>query len=246
MTITKHKNLDTKLWDKNKTLNPAVSELLMSMVWSFIDNVRSIHLIDIKNSDICDVFIYGSCANYFYTTKSDIDMCIIFDFDTIFKRNPGLNSDKDFKLYYYNWMMTHTCLIYGRKIDVSFEDKKNTISDNGRYRSGPVWSLMQHRWLFEPINISDLEFKKIVHDSKAIYNEIVSDFDTVKKNGYKLAEMQKLYHDIYASKNASHTMNLDQPVTYMYIAFRKIRDTGLIDKLRNRIIATESEKFILK
>ena len=246
MYIKKHKNLDKKLWNEAGELNHAVSDMLMSIVWSYIDNVRCLNGIDVYNSAVLDVFIYGSCANYFYTKKSDIDMCIIFDFDKIFARNNGIKTEQNFKLYYYNWSMTHNCRIYGRKIDISFEDKKNTISQDGRYRSGPVFSVMQNKWLFKPIDISNKEYRKINADSKSVYRQILHDYNTVKKNGFSITDAQRLYKDIYEAKNISHKMNLNQPVTYMYIAFRRIRDMGILDELRNKIVEHESEQFILK
>ena len=246
MYIKKHNNLCEKLWNKNTELKNVVSEMLMSIVWSYIDSLRCLNNIDVHNSDIKDVFIYGSSANYFYTDKSDIDMCIIFDFDKIFKRNPGLKNEQNFKLYYYNWAMTHNCRIYGHKIDVSFEDEKNTISENGRYRSGPIFSVMKNKWLFKPVIISGQEYKKMNKDSKLVCRQILHDFARVKKNGFLLQESQKLYKDIYDAKNISHKMNLEQPVTYMYIAFRKIRAMGILDKLRDKMVERESEQFVLK
>ena len=173
-------------------------------------------------------------------------MCIIFDFDKIFEHNPGLKNEQNFKLYYYNWSMTHNCRIYSRKIDVSFEDKKNTISPNGRYRSGPVFSVMKNKWLFEPTIISDAEYKKICRDSRPVCRQILHDYKAVKKNGFVLKDAQKLYKDIYDAKNMSHKDNLEQPVTYMYVAFRKIRDLGILDELRDKMVERESEQFILK
>ena len=246
MYITKHKHLDKKLWDGTDTLNRVVSDMLMSIVWSYVDSMNNLNDIKVYNSDIKDVFIYGSCANYFYTDKSDIDMCIIFDFDKIFKRNPGLRNEQNFKLYYYNWAMTHNCRIYGRKIDVSFEDENNTISENGRYRSGPIYSVMENRWLFKPTVISDQEYKKMDKDSKLVCQQILNDYKRVKKNGFLLKESQKLYKDIYDAKNISHKMNLEQPITYMYIAFRKIRGMGILDTLRDKMVERESEQFVLK
>ena len=246
MYIKKHKHLDLKLWTDTNELKKIVSEMLMSIVWSYIDNVRGLNAVDVCNSDIKDVFIYGSCANYFYTNKSDIDMCIILDFDKIFKRNPGLKNEQNFKLYYYNWAMTHKCKIYGRKIDVSFEDEKNTISPNGRYRSGPVYSVMHNRWLFKPAIISDKEYKKIEKDSRLVCKQILHDYNVVKKNGFVFKDVQKLYKDIYYAKNISHKMNLEQPITYMYVAFRKIRGMGILDKLRDKMVEIESEHFVLK
>jgi len=246
MNIRKHKNLDKKLWDKNKTLHLPVRDTLLSIVWAYIDNLRNVQNINIRNSDVKDVFIYGSCANYFYTSKSDIDMCIVIDLESVLSANPGLNIEQILKMYWYNWAMSHNCLIMGREIDVSIENINNTISLDGRYRSGPAYSIIKNQWLFNPVIVSDAEFKNIKKRAKTVFKEIMHDYNTVKKNGFQLSEVQELYKNIYLSKSASHTDNLEQPVNYMYIAFRKIRYRGIIDKLRKHAIDAESKNFILK
>lgn len=246
MNIRKHKNLDKKLWDKNKSPYSPVRETLLAIVQAYVDNVRNMHHLDIRDSDIKDVFIYGSCANYFYTRKSDIDMCIVIDFKSIISQNSIADIEQILKMYWYNWAMAHNCLIMGRKIDVSIENVNNTISTNGRYRSGPVYSLLKNQWLFEPVIISDAEFKNIKKRAHLVFKKIMHDYNIVQRNGFQMADMQELYKNIYDSKNASHSENLEQPVNYMYIAFRKIRDCGIIDKLRKRAIDAESKNFILK
>lgn len=246
MNIRKHKNLDRKLWDENKSPHLPVRETLLEIVRAYIDNVRDMHHLNIRDSDIKDVFIYGSCANYFYTRKSDIDMCIVIDLQSIVGQNSNPGIEQILKMYWYNWAMAHKCLIMGRKVDVSIEDVNNTISKNGRYRSGPAYSLLKNQWLFNPVIISDTEFKNIKARARTVFKEIMHDYNVVKKNGFQMAEMQELYKNIYDSKNLSHSENLEQPVNYMYIAFRKIRDCGIIDKLRKHAIDAESKNFILK
>ena len=218
----------------------------MLIAHSYLDSIREIQHLNIEYSDIKDVFIYGSIANYFYTKKSDIDMCIVIDFDSVAAKNPEATATpQNFKLFYYNWAMTHRCKIYERKIDVSVEDIKRSLS-TGRYRSGPCFSVMKKEWIFKPIIISDTEFKTMRTQAGQVYKKIIHDFHHIKRNGFEMADCKKLYSDIYSCKNTSHLAHLDQPVTYMYLAFREIRDRGMITKLRDRMIELESKHFVLK
>jgi hypothetical protein len=245
MKIRKHKHLEPKLWDKNNVLQKPVRDMLMRVVTSYIESTKKVSQVNLDMSDIKDAFVYGSCASYFYNNKSDIDMCIVIDPDAIAAKNEGMNVMHNLKLYYYNWAITHHCKIYGRSLDVSFEDVKKTQTHK-RYRSGPCFSIIKNEWLYQPVVISDLEFKKIQHDANLVYNQIMADYKKTKKNGFKPAEVQKLYSDIYASKNLTHEENMEQPVTYMYIAFRRIRGRGIINKLRDKIVEFESKDFVLK
>lgn len=246
MNIRKHKRLIPQLWDENNMLRPAVCDLLMLITESYLDSIRVVQHIDINMSDVSDVFVYGSGANYFYTRQSDIDICIVIDFESVAAKNPGYTIDAHtFKLYFYNWAMTHRPKIYGRKTDISIEDKKNFFYGD-RYRSGPCFSAMKHEWTFKPVIVSDSEFKKIRAQANFVYKQIMRDFRRVKRDGFTMADAKQLYSNIYASKNTTHHENADQPITYMYIAFRKIRARGVIAKLRDRMVELESKHFVLK
>lgn len=246
MKIRKNKKLNPQLWDKDNCLKKAVSDIVMLIAQSYIDSIRKIQQINIEESDVKDVFLYGSSANYFYTKKSDIDICIVIDFDSVMAKNPGkIINPHEFKLYYYNWAMTHRARIYGRKTDVSIQDI-NQYFYGDRYRSGPAFSVLKNKWIFEPVFVSDAEFRLIQKQARQVYKKIMHDYRTVKRNGFLMEDVKKLYSDIYLSKNTTHQKNVAQPVTYMYIAFRKIRDRGIIDKLRDRMVELESKNFVLQ
>lgn len=86
---------------------------------------------NIDDSDIKEFFVYGSCANYFYNKKSDIDVCIVIDTDSVAAKNPGMNVLHNFKLYFYNWAITHRCRIYGRGLINILRDKIVELESHG-------------------------------------------------------------------------------------------------------------------
>ena len=245
MRIKKHKHLESKIWNKDNSLRIEVREMLLSMAWGYIDNVRCKMGLKIHNSDIKDIFLYGSITNYFYTRKSDMDMCILLDMEKIIERNPDARVEQSMTMFYYNWAMTHHCSIYGRKIDISIENINNT-QYRKHFRTGAMYSLINDNWIYTPVIISDSEFRKIKSVAKSIYKEIMRDYRLVKKNGFQQEDIERVYKSIYRSKNISHDENVTHPVTPMYIAFREIRDRGIIDNLRNHAIENESAEFTLK
>ncbi len=245
MKIVKHKHLEPKIWNKDNSLRNEVREMLLSMAWGYIDNARCKMGVKIYNSDIKEIFLYGSITNYFYNRKSDMDMCILLDLDKIAERNPDVRVEQSMTLFYYNWAMTHHCSIYGRKIDISFENVNN-VNHRKHFRTGAIYSLTKNNWIFTPVVVSNSEFRKIKHEAQTIYKNIMRDYRTVKKNGFKQEEIEMVYKSIYRSKNSSHDANVTQPVTPMYIAFRKIRNRGIIDTLREHAIENESAEFTLK
>jgi predicted nucleotidyltransferase len=245
MKIKLHKNLDKKIWDKNGNIYPKVSEMLLSIAWAYIDYIRNEYDMNIRNSDIADIFVFGSITQYFYDKKSDIDMCIVLNQDGITQKFPNMNIAKQLKLYYYDWAMVHICKIYGRKIDLNTQDM-NVANFNGQYRSGPIYSLLRNEWVVKPAVLSKQELKKLEQQSNVIYKQVLQDFKTVKKNGFKLEEIQKLYSNIIASKKQS-TLDAGDPIKApTYIALRQIKHDGYIKKLQTQAIKQETKKYVLK
>ena len=114
MKIKLHKNLDKKIWDNTNNIRPVVRDMLLSIAWAYIDYVRNEYEINITNSDIKDILVFGSTTQLFYDKQSDIDVCIVLDMDHIKQQHPTINIDRMLKLYYYDWAMVHICKIYGR------------------------------------------------------------------------------------------------------------------------------------
>ena len=141
--------------------------------------------------------------------------------------------------------MTHHCQIYGRKVDLSFE-AVNSYKHKGRYRTGSMYSLLNQLWIYRPVVVSDKEFRQLKKEADGIYRAILKDFRKVKANGFQIDEIQNLHQNIHNSKNLAHDTNIVQPITSMYIAWRRIRNRGIMTELENRAIKHESEEFILK
>lgn len=243
MKIKLHEHLDKKIWDKAGYLYPDVTNMLLSIAWAYIDYVRNEYDFPIKNSDIKDIIVFGSITQLFYDKKSDIDMCIILNMENIEKAFPNLDISKMLKLYYYDWAMVHICKIYGRKIDLNFQDYKTPVFEI-RYRRGPNYSLIKQEWLFKPDIFSKQQIKQIEKDANQIYKQIFNDYKKLKKNGFKLDEIQTFYSNLIASKR--HSAETGQIMNPVYMAIRQFKHKGYIDKLRKIAVKKETDKFVLK
>ena len=93
---------------------------------------------------------------------------------------------------------------------------------------------------------ADAEFKKMRAQAKVVYKKIMQEFRRIKRNGFTMADCKNLYSEIYGSKNIMHYEHPEQPVTYMYLAFRQARDNGILAKLRDRMVELASQDFVLK
>lgn len=245
MKIKLQKYLDRKIWDKEDNIKSDVSDMLLSIAWAYIDYIRNEYDMPIYNSDIADIFVFGSITQLFYDKQSDIDVCIVLNLNRVEKQFPNLNIQKTLKLYYYDWAMVHICKVYGRKIDLNFQDVKEP-EHNGRYRRGPIYSLITKSWVFRPSPLSKKELKQIEDQANIIYKQILQDYKTVKRNGFKLDEINRLYNNIIASKRHSAEENPDIIINPVYMAIREFKHNGYIKKLRNKAVQQETDKYVLK
>ena len=245
MHLKKHKNLDPKIWLSEEKLHTDVADMLLAIVWNFIDYVRTVRNMEIRNQDVKDVCIFGSITNYFYDKKSDIDMCIILDLETLSQQYTNLNILQTLKLYYYDWAMLHICSIRGRKIDLNVADIKDAPYAN-RYRSGPSYSIINQTWIFKPILISDKEFKSICKQGDNIYKEIIFNYKLVKRNGFKPDDMENFFKQVMTYKKIAHHVNCEQNITPMYVAYHYVKRHGIIDKLHNKMVKKQTLKLTLK
>lgn len=242
--IRKHKTLNKKLWKNPEQLKDNISDLMITAVWDFIDYVRCKYDMDIRNQDIKDIILYGSNANYFYNNKSDIDICILLDTKTLEQLYPNLSITKQLKLYYYDWTMFHKFKIgkYGIALYFTSIDSQKF---GDRYCIGPNYSVLNDKWLFKPVIISDIEWKQIKTNSKKIYKEFMRDYKNVKKNGFKTQDVTTLFYKIIMDKVQAVRIHYKQPMSPIYVAYKKIKHKHL-NKMLSDVLLKEENKFTLK
>lgn len=245
MKIKLHKHLDEKIWDDKEHLNPKVSDMLLSIAWAYIDYVRNEYGMNIRNCDIKDIFVFGSITQFFYDKQSDIDICIVLNLDEAQRKYQDSEIGKMLKLYYYDWAMVHICKIYGRKIDLNFCDEKNP-EFNGRYRTGPMYSLINKEWIVKPCHLSQNDMIEIERKSAIVYKKIFHDYKIIKRNGFKLDEINRFYSNLIFSKKKCFSEDCEQVINPVYMAIRKFKHNGYIKKLRNKAVQKETEKYVLK
>ena len=71
-----HKSLNQKIWD-GFSLKPEVLNKLGEISDVFMETLQ------VPNLELADIVFTGSLANYNYTDKSDIDLHLVVDFDTL-------------------------------------------------------------------------------------------------------------------------------------------------------------------
>ena len=245
MKIKLHKHLDKKIWKNDDKIVPAVSDMLLSIAYAYIDYIRTEYNMPIQSNDIHDIFVFGSITQFFYDKQSDIDVCIVLNLDDAEKLFPNSGINKMLKLYYYDWAMVHICKIYGRKIDLNFQDVKQPIY-NDKYRRGPIYSLLRKNWDLKPKTVPKTELKNMEIQATNIYKQILNDYKKIKHNGFKTAEIQQFYANLITSKDESLKENCERVINPVYMAIRKFKHDGYINKMRDIAVKKETAKYVLK
>ena len=214
-----HEELNPKIWTKmrekriggktNYYLKPEVKDKLDEIAEAFID------YLDIPEEAILDIRITGSSANYNYTPHSDLDLHVIVDYDKIHEDCPIVEG--------YLWSMKsafnkdHDISIYGIPVELYAEDSRVEAISNG------VYSLLNNKWLKIPEKIKPTSNDAAV---EAKFNELAEaihkcdDSEVAKELQDKIYQMRKTG---LSQEGEFSTENL---------AFKKLRDIGALDKLR--------------
>lgn len=204
-----HDELNPKLWDKDNNLKQEVYDKLVEITEAFIE------YLNVPEDSILDVRITGSSANYNYTPHSDLDLHVIVDYDKVHKDCPIVEG--------YLWSVKsqfnkeHDIYIYKIPVELYAEDSRVEAISNGCY------SIMNDEWIKRPEKIPPTNNDAAV---EAKYNELKEAVDRCDDS----EEAQELQDKIYQMRKTGLTEAGE--LSTENLAFKKLRDAGCIDKLK--------------
>ena len=79
-----HKHLCPKIWDSENRMDQLAVQSLCMMAWDFVRYLQFLG-VPIKQSDVLDIVVHGSATNYYWDSKSDIDLAIVADLSNVEK-----------------------------------------------------------------------------------------------------------------------------------------------------------------
>lgn len=203
-----HDKLNTKLWD-NFELKEEVKDKLEEITEAFID------YLDIPREAILDVRMTGSSVNYNYTKYSDIDLHLIIDYEKVHEDCPLVDGYLWSKKAIFN--NEHDISIYDIPVEVYCEDSKQEAVSNG------VYSLLNDEWIKKPEKIEPTSNDVAVESKFKELKEAIDKTDDSE-------EAEKLLNKIYEMRKAG--LSEEGEFSTENLAFKKLRNTGLIDKLK--------------
>lgn len=127
-----HSELNPVLWDGDK-LKSKVRKALLKIAFAYYD------FLGVK-TQINDIVISGSQANYNYNESSDIDLHLIVDYGTV---KCDMDIDELFDTKRKLWKEQHQIDIHGIPVEVYVEDvNKPAVSS--------TYSLIEDQWIKKP------------------------------------------------------------------------------------------------
>lgn len=164
--IPNHKTLHPKLWLANEQMRPEVWEILNRITVSMM-SLMSVYThvpMDIEH-DIVDVIVCGSCAEYFYTKGSDLDLKIIIRTDRYLKNMDEETYIEFSKMLRSLFVEKYQPHIAGIKIDIGL-----TIT---KFDMMPCYSIKTNQWLYKPCRLTNDELEYLESRANIYYRTMV-------------------------------------------------------------------------
>jgi predicted nucleotidyltransferase len=171
--------------------------------------------------DVKDIVLIGSNANYNWNPTSDLDIHILCDIE---KLKSCENITREFfDVKNKKFKEQYDIRIYGLAIEVTVQDIKMGFESDG------VYSLIKNKWLsvpkYSPPKYDEDEAKKISDTWKS---KILS---AIKKPSASHKSLQKIKDDLKKLRQSG--LNRKGEFDEKNIAFKDLRRTGVVEKLKN-------------
>lgn len=156
------KNLHPVFWNSDQEFIESVAEQLVLIATKFFESLD-------LNTEIKDIVLVGSLANYNWHSLSDLDAHIILDYDTISSDNELV--DSYLELERKQWNNEHDIAILGFPIELSFNDIEDEINSAG------IYSLMNNEWIKKPSR--EILTTSTIDESEEIFKIITNAIDEI-------------------------------------------------------------------
>ena len=224
-----HETLNPLFWtinsDDEYIFDPVIRKKLLSIADDFFAGYSDIA----KNSEIKDIQLTGSMANFNYTDQSDLDVHVLIDFKTIEGSSEVSKAAVDGIRFI--WNLRHNIKMRGHDVELYVQDHEEPHVSSGLY------SLMRGEWVKKPIykdpkvDDSDVEkkYRSIASDIDRLDSKLIT-AENIPSNAKDLHEMStRLKKKI--QKMRKESLSKGGEFSIGNLAFKKLRNSGYIGKL---------------
>lgn len=220
--IESHKELNPYIWDGSQ-LKSAVKQKLVAIAKHFQNYV------DVE-FPIVDIIITGGQTSRYYTKYSDLDLHLITDYDQI-ECDQELGELFDTKR-----------LLYKEQYDISIKGipVELYVEDSRQFAAGGAYSILKDKWL-RPSTEPD----KPIDDQEV--NQLAQKWYRIITNAIKLQDMNSLENVLDMLKTfRKKGLKVQGEYGSANLAFKSLRNSGIVDKLRKTIINLRNQELGMK
>ena len=219
-----HDTLNPKLWSKDNSLLPEVSDKIFEIIEQFLETSE----IDLP---IVDARIVGSQASYNYTDESDLDIHLIANFDYIDAPDALMQALCNCLKSDFN--SSFDISIRGIETEIYVEDINSISVSNG------VYSIYDQAWVKFPKKIDSIPDVDISEK----FSNTIDEINRVLKSN-NLDKIEFLINTIYLNrKNALANEGEYGPGNQL---FKEIKRSGYLRKLKDARKELISKKLTLE
>jgi len=208
-----HSTLNPKLWDGDQ-LRPGLRDGFMKIANAFYEFLE-------VETDLLDVVIIGSSANYNWTEYSDIDLHVIINFAEVNTNFHLVNQLMRAKKSLWN---THYPLTYkGLPIELYAQDLNEVLGS-----TVGVYSLLHNDWVNKP------NHQQVSVDDAAIHQKAEPYIYDIKRLKPETPNLERKIKQILLRLKRMRQTGLDATGEYSIenMAFKYIRNKGYIERLK--------------
>jgi hypothetical protein len=228
LTLKYHDKLNPVFWE-NEKIDSEVREHLLKVAEFFRD------FANIPKNAILDIILTGGNANYNYTKYSDLDVHLIIDKKKLKVCDPEIMDDylRDKKAL---CTLTHDITVKGFPVELYAQGSEDATSgDQG------VYSLKDDRWVKEPkkekVSFNDPYLKKKIDDIESHIKKFIDNKSNDVEEMDKYKEKLRLMRGSAIQKGGEFSIE--------NLAFKEIRNRGLLEKFSDYIRSVEDQELSL-
>ena len=218
--LSYHNELDPKFWKEDDKLDPKIREKLLRIARDFYESVRI-------ETEIIDIYLMGSMANYNYTKLSDLDTHIVIDFEDV---GPSDLVEKAVDGERFQWNTRHNILLRGHDVELYIQDIKDKKPHAG------IYSLMNDKWVqkpkFDPPKLTDEDILPKYHS----YVFEIDELEKMLKGETNTDELEKYYlraKEIKKKLSEARQIGINRAGEFALenLVWKKLRYDGYVGKL---------------
>lgn len=207
------------VWDGNIIKEDILKKLVKIAMDFFIE-------LGFDESQIKDIVLTGSLANYMWSEYSDIDLHLLVNFSEFSDDTKMVKEMFDGKRFI--WNQNHDIKIVGHEVEIYVQDESEPHVSSG------IYSLLNNKWIIEPNrNKPEVKWDEVQEKAACFMNEIdeveqlFSDGETEEalKGAERLKKRVKGFRKCGLEKGGEFSSE--------NLAFKVMRRNGYLEKLAN-------------